>query len=427
MITIDTKAYLLRMFVGNFFFFLLFYMTNTDLNKRKYFFVCLLIPLTFFVELFTDVSAAIPIIGSYFILKEKKKTNIVLLNKLLLCMLIDDFRSIITSMVMTYMFSFEGIKGYGYVVFQIMLDSLFLLMFIWLYRKLAINRIVEQSSSKLTAIFMIYLLTIGLFVSYVAHQYQVFDHFVFGVLIFLIIQMFVVLFLFIRITIRQREQYEQQLKRKELVYLKKYTDSLEKDQEKFARFRHDYKNLLLSLKEIANQNHDSILEKEIKELEIYSNSYLTNKFEYRYLKNIKNEYLKSLLIAKLYQANNNKICCKFECPSTIIEVPVPIFDCIRVLGIILDNAIEASIESQDRELSLAIYRDDKQIEISISNSCREILLSIDTLKKKGITTKKGHQGLGLSSIEEINKKNPNMFVNYQNDPYQFTTQVILLF
>ncbi|MFO7230991.1 hypothetical protein QJS78_03450, partial [Enterococcus faecium] len=34
MITIDTKAYLLRMFVGNFFFFLLFYMTNTDLNKR---------------------------------------------------------------------------------------------------------------------------------------------------------------------------------------------------------------------------------------------------------------------------------------------------------------------------------------------------------------------------------------------------------
>ncbi|BDP74707.1 hypothetical protein EfmAA96_24920 [Enterococcus faecium] len=66
-----------------------------------------------------------------------------------------------------------------------------------------------------------------------------------------------------------------------------------------------------------------------------------------------------------------------------------------MLGIILDNAIEASIESQDRELSLAIYRDDKQIEISISNSCREILLSIDTLMKKGITTKKGHQVKGL--------------------------------
>ncbi|BDP93474.1 hypothetical protein EfmGK941_04790 [Enterococcus faecium] len=77
-----------------------------------------------------------------------------LLNKLLLFVIIDDFRSIITSMVIQDMFSFEGIKGYGYVVFQIMLDSLFLLMFIWLYRKLAINRIVEQSSSKLTAIFI---------------------------------------------------------------------------------------------------------------------------------------------------------------------------------------------------------------------------------------------------------------------------------
>lgn len=340
-------------------------------------------------------------------------------------MLIDDFISISSSMVMTYVFSFDGIKGYGYVVFQIILDSLFLLMFIWLYRKLDINRIVGQYSSKLTAIFMIYLLTIELLVSYVAHQYQVFDHFVFGVLLFLIIQMLVVLFLFIRITIRQREQYEQQLKR--IGLFKKYTDSLEKDQEKFSKFRHDYKNLLLSLKEIANQKHDSLLEKEIKELEIYSNSYLTNKFEYRYLKNIKNEYLKSLLIAKLYQANNNKICCKFECPRTIIEVPIPIFDCIRVLGIIIDNAIEASIESQDRKLSLSIYCDDKQIEISISNSCKELLISIDILMKKGIRTKQGHQGLGLSNIEEINKKNPNMFVNYQNESYQFTTQVILLF
>ncbi|MBL1231045.1 GHKL domain-containing protein [Enterococcus sp. BWB1-3] len=415
------------MFVGNCFFFLLYYMIDPSLNKKKYLLMCLLLPLTFFVELFTDISEVLPIIGGYFILKEKNKSNIVLLNKLLLCMLTYDSISLVSSLTMTSIFSFEGIKGYGYVLFQIMLDCLLLLIFIFLYRKLDISKIVEQYSSKITAIFMIYLLTIGLFVSYVAHQYQVFDHFVFGVLVFLIIQMFVVLFLFIRITIRQREQYEQQLKRKELVYLKKYTDSLEKDQEKFAKFRHDYKNLLLSLKEIANQNHDSLLEKEIKELEIYSNYYLTNKFEYRYLKNIKNDYLKSLFIAKLYQANNNKICCKFECPSTIVEVPVPIFDCIRVLGIILDNAIEASTESQDRELSLAIYRDDKQIEISISNSCKELLLSIDTLMKKGITTKKGHQGLGLSSIEEINKKNPNMFVNYQNDPYQFATQVILLF
>lgn len=97
------------------------------------------------------------------------------------------------------------------------------------------------------------------------------------------------------------------------------------------------------------------------------------------------------MIAKLYQANNNKICCKFECPSTIIEVPVPIFDCIRVLGIILDNAIEASIESQDRELSLAIYRDDKQIEISISNSCRDTTLYRYS-NEKGITTKRDIKG-----------------------------------
>ncbi|OUZ17905.1 hypothetical protein A5869_001377 [Enterococcus cecorum] len=66
------------------------------------------------------------------------------------------------------------------------------------------------------------------------------------------------------------------------------------------------------------------------------------------------------------------------------------------------------------------------MEISIINSCNQAKKSINQLTQKGVTTKKGHSGLGLSNIEEINRKNENMFVNYQTEAEQFIAHVVLI-
>lgn len=428
MITIDTKAYIVRMIMDIINFYLLFFLiSDCWKNKKKSLSVLFFIPLTFFVQIFTEVGDIVPILGSYLVLKTKGKVDQILLNTLIICMLIVYSVSLISSVAMLHMFSHEGIKGYGYISIQIGINFFLILFFAGIYRKLGIKNFVSENSSKSTTILMIYLFLISFFISYASHYYEVFDRFILGAAILLIVQTIFVLFLFIRTTLRQKERYEQQLKIQELDHLKTYTEQLEKDQERLAKFRHDYKNLLLSIKELSSLNKNFELTEQIQQLEDYSNSHIASTdFDYKYLKNVKNDYIKSLLISKFYQANEAQIHCHFECLKPIEKIPIPIFDCVRILGIILDNAIEAALESEERKISLLIYRDDRQVEFLIVNSSQEMAHSIDSLVNKGISTKKDHEGLGLNTVQEINEKNSNMFIQYKKDHLTFTTQVILM-
>lgn len=212
-----------------------------------------------------------------------------------------------------------------------------------------------------------------------------------------------------------------------MISLKKYTEQLEQNQEQLFKFRHDYKNLLLSLKETANIENNSSLLDQLVDLEEYSKScFSNNTFDYRNFGNIQNDYLKSLLISKFDQANKEKIRCKFECSKPIFNIPIPIFDCIRIVGILLDNAIEAAKESDEMLLSLMIYQDDSQLEFLFENSYCQTDISVNTLQKKGLSTKEGHSGLGLNTIQDFNKKNTNMFIQYQKKDTVFSTQLIFM-
>ena len=422
----DTRAYLFRMFIDNFMFVFLFYMFNTKIHKKKYWLMLLMVILKFFCDLFLEFTEFIPIIFGYYILKEEIEDKSVILNKVLFCILINKIIFISSSALMVIFMTSQNKVSYMYVLAQISIDYILAFFLLYVYNKFAIQSLIEKYSSNLTILLYTYIIIVVGFIGYTAHKREIFDQFVLGILIFLVLQTLFVSALFIWMTIKQKERYEQKIKNQELVYLKKYTDSLEKDQEQSARFRHDYKNLILSLKEKAEFSQDTALKEKIESLEHYSQPYLTDKFAYRYLKNVKNDYVRSLLISKLYTASQKYIHCTFECPNVIHNIPMDIFDFVRVLGILIDNALEAAEESEQKELAVAIYQDKEQLEISIINSCNQAKESINQLTKKGVTTKKGHSGLGLSNIEEINRKNENMFVNYQMEAEQFIAHVVLI-
>ena len=384
--------------------------------------------LKFFCDLFLEFTEFIPIIFGYHILKEEIEDKSVILNKVLFCILINKIIFISSSTLMVIFMTSQNKVSYMYVLAQISIDYILAFFLLYVYNKFAIQSLIEKYSSNLTILLCTYIIIVVGFIGYTAHKHkrEIFDQFVLGILIFLVLQTLFVSALFIWMTIKQKERYEQKIKNQELVYLKKYTDSLEKVQEQSARFRHDYKNLILSLKEKAEFSQDIALKEKIESLEHYSQPYLTDKFAYRYLKNVKNDYVKSLLISKLYTASQKYIHCTFEYPNVIQNIPMDIFDFVRVLGILIDNALEAAEESEKKELAIAIYQDKEQMEISIINSCNQAKKSINQLTQKGVTTKKGHSGLGLSNIEEINRKNENMFVNYQMEAEQFIAHVVLI-
>lgn len=90
----------------------------------------------------------------------------------------------------------------------------------------------------------------------------------------------------------------------------------------------------------------------------------------------------------------------------------------KMMGVYLDNAIEASSETNSKNLSIEIYKGNDKLNIVISNS---IIGNIDKSKfsKKGYSTKGKNRGKGLYLVSRFISNNPKFEVsnNIINDYY----------
>ncbi|OQR18562.1 ATPase [Ligilactobacillus salivarius] len=209
--------------------------------------------------------------------------------------------------------------------------------------------------------------------------------------------------------------------------LKIYTQQLESSQRGLRKFKHDYQNMLLSLKLSAKKSHDKEL---IDKLAEYSSKTLEDKvlWQFNDVDNVKDELLKSLFISKLNRIFQNNIQYSFECRIVIenLSNKYNSFDIVRILGIVYDNAIEESLEFGDEaKIDTMIYQENGELEIEIRNSYRDTDLTIQDIKKSGFTTKKNHDGLGLANIEELSQSYNDIFINYQIKDGWFTFLMVM--
>lgn len=209
--------------------------------------------------------------------------------------------------------------------------------------------------------------------------------------------------------------------------LKIYTQQLESSQRGLRKFKHDYQNMLLSLKLSAKKSHDKEL---IDKLAEYSSKTLEDKvlWQFNDVDNVKDELLKSLFISKLNRIFQNNIQYSFECRIVIenLSNKYNSFDIVRILGIVYDNAIEESLEFGDEaKIDTMIYQENGELEIDIRNRYRDTDLTIQDMRKSGFTTKKNHDGLGLANIEELSQPYNDIFINYQIKDGWFTFLMVM--
>lgn len=209
--------------------------------------------------------------------------------------------------------------------------------------------------------------------------------------------------------------------------LKIYTQQLESSQRGLRKFKHDYQNMLLSLKLSAKKSHDKEL---IDKLAKYSSKTLEDKvlWQFNDVDNVKDELLKSLFISKLNRIFQNNIQYSFECRIVIenLSNKYNSFDIVRILGIVYDNAIEESLEFGDEaKIDTMIYQENGELEIEIRNRYRDTDLTIQDMRKSGFTTKKNHDGLGLANIEELSQPYNDIFINYQIKDGWFTFLMVM--
>lgn len=173
-----------------------------------------------------------------------------------------------------------------------------------------------------------------------------------------------------------------------------YVQTFENWIEKEQLNRHEYKNQLASIRCITKEKKvrdkiDSIM---------LDNINITND-TVNQLKPIPNGGLKGLLYYKIAIAENNKLNIELDIsiknPDIIKKLSEDKIKILcRLLGIYLDNAIEAAKETKKKIISIEIYEVDKNINIVITNTF-DNTNDISKRNDKGFTTKGQGHGKGL--------------------------------
>ncbi|GEC84575.1 hypothetical protein LSP03_43180 [Lysinibacillus sphaericus] len=192
-----------------------------------------------------------------------------------------------------------------------------------------------------------------------------------------------------------------------------YLISLEAVNQDIQKFQHDYMNILLTMDGYISQGDIEGLKTYFnkKILKVESDTLLKNQF----MKNISNLAiieLKGLLLTKLLLILEKNIKFHIELPQKISSIPIDIIDFSRILGILIDNAIEANEESKNGVINLAILKTANESILFVIENSFEDTLDINQIFNKNYSTKKGNnRGNGLANVTEIIKKYPNVLLN----------------
>lgn len=205
------------------------------------------------------------------------------------------------------------------------------------------------------------------------------------------------------------------------VILKKYDDLLnimknyETDIEEQRIMVHETRNELMTIKsKISDKEKESSIIK-------YIDSILGDKVSSKMSKYSKFKYLpsngiKGFFYYKFTEAEKRNIKVSVNISkkienSFIANLNTKDFkDLVRVIGVYLDNAIDASADSKDKKLGIEIYLASENIEIIISNTF-ENNVYIDKLGKERFTTKGKNRGHGLLLVKHILNNN-EIFESY---------------
>ena len=203
---------------------------------------------------------------------------------------------------------------------------------------------------------------------------------------------------------------------------KKYILALEKNNNEIKKFKHDFNNIILGLDGYIN--NDNFNKEKLKKyfnstIMNFNNNIELNDIVIAKLNSIKVSSLKSLITNKVLIAQNNNINVDINIQGEITNFYTDEMQLSRILGILLDNAIEAALEvTDDKKIEMNIIQIDKTTDIQISNTFNNTGIPITDFNKEGFSTKGTNRGLGLSSAHEIANK-LNMLLNTEIDGNTF--------
>lgn len=218
-----------------------------------------------------------------------------------------------------------------------------------------------------------------------------------------------------------KEMEKRQMER-ELGQMEEYAASLEAVLHDMRAFKHDYANILSTLQGfIEEENYTELKRFFYDDVYAYSEKLFQMNTRLSLLGHIKIAPLKGVLSSKMLRALTERIDVFIDIAEDIDEVDMSTIDLCRIMGILMDNAIEAALQTAKPRVELGIVSAKDSTLFIIKNSCSEKIPPIYKMFEYGFSTKGENRGLGLSTVRELlDRKYPHAALNTEIDPAAMT-------
>ena len=201
-------------------------------------------------------------------------------------------------------------------------------------------------------------------------------------------------------------------KKFEQEHLQTYTDEIVGLYNEIRGFRHDYAGMLVSMQMAIDRIYNEVLVKANQKLR-------SDKYTYFDLNNIEDSALRSLIAQSIVYARNNDVEFTLEVKDIITRLSIDLLDLVRIMSVLLNNAVEGAAESYSKQMEVAVIKMDLETVIVIQNSCKITMIPSEDLFELGFSTKGRNRGIGLNNVKEILDKYENIILETEMEDSTF--------
>ena len=244
----------------------------------------------------------------------------------------------------------------------------------------------------------------------------------FGSILSTIVFIFLLLIFFAMNSHKVQVEKEIALKQKkfEQKHLQTYTDEIVKLYNEIGGFRHDYAGMLVSMQMAIDSEDLQKIDRVYNEVLVKANQKLrSEKYTYFDLNNLEDSALRSLIAQSIVYARNNDVEFTLEVKDVITRLSMDLLDLVRIMSILLNNAVEGATDSYLKQMEVAVIKMDFETVIVIQNSCKITMTPSEDLFALGFSTKGRNRGLGLNNVKEILDKYDNIILETEMEDNTF--------
>lgn len=194
---------------------------------------------------------------------------------------------------------------------------------------------------------------------------------------------------------------------------KLYNKTLSTLHDNIRGFKHDFNNIVQAIGGYISTNNMDGLKTYYKDL--LEDCQINNNLAVLNPELINNPAIYSILADKYYQSEELGIKLDLEVMADLSNLNIKTYELTRILGILLDNALEATSNCHQKLVVVTFRKDLKTNRnlIIIKNTYINKDINIDRIFEKGYTSKKDDKnnkshGLGLWEVRKYLKKNTNL-------------------